>query len=228
MTLSSDPCQAAMQDPVPFTGDPSQPTDIARWRHAERNRLRSARLRLTVEGRDVLTRALETHLGHLLEGTDLTGRIIGAYWPIRGEPDLRPFLRSLLDRGAVLSLPVCETPIRPMRFRRWQPEQDIERGLWGIPVPPAASGELSPDLMIVPLLGWDMERFRLGFGAGYFDRTLAALEPRPYCIGIGLQSARMETIRPQPHDIPMDLIVTEAGLQAGVPSRPLPLPHDRV
>lgn len=226
--VASDPCQAQAQAPAPFTGDPGNPVDVARWRHAERNRLRAARLRLTNPMRETVTTALVTHLEALLKGSDLSGRIVGAYWPIRGEPDLRPFLATLRDRGAVLALPVCETPIRPMRFRRWQPELDMERGLWGIPVPPAASGELTPDLMIVPLLGWDMDRYRLGFGAGYFDRTLAALEPRPFCIGTGLQSARMETIRPQPHDIPMDLIVTEAGLQAGSAPSPLPSPPDRV
>lgn len=226
MTVSSNPCQDGMQAPTPFAGDPAQPTDIARWRHAERNRLRSERLRLPSAVRDTVTRALAGHLAALLAGTDLNGRIIGAYWPIRGEPDLRPFLHSLRRGGAALALPVCETPVQPMRFRRWQPGQDMERGLAGIPVPPAASGEVTPDLMIVPLLGWDMDRFRLGFGAGYFDRTLAAMHPRPYCIGTGLQSARMATIRPQPHDIPMDLIVTEAGLQAGTPSRPLPSPPE--
>ena len=91
----------------------------------------------------------------------------------------------------------------------------VVRGHWGIPVPPVAAGEVRPELIIVPLLGWDMDRFRLGFGAGYFDRTLAALHPRPFCIGTGLQAAHLPTIAPQPHDVPMDAIVTELGLQAG-------------
>lgn len=215
---ASNPCQSGETDAgTPFTGDPSDPVEVARWRHAERNRLRTDRLKIRSDRRDAITRSLTGHLDRLLSKTDLTGRIIGAYWPIKGELDLRPWLMSLRDRGAVLALSVCERPIQAMRFRRWQPEQDMERGIWGIPVPPAASGEVTPDLMIVPLLGWDMDRYRLGFGAGYFDRTLAAADPPPYCIGIGLQSARIATIVPQPHDMRMDLIVTEAGLQAGTP-----------
>ena len=216
--MSSNPCQDGQADgPVPFAGDPADAMAVARWRHGERNRLRAARMRLSVEGRAALCRALVAELEALIAGTDLTGRVVGGFWPIRGEPDLRGWFGRLRLRGAVLALPVCESPIRAMRFRRWQPEQDMERGLWGIPVPPEGAGEVVPDLMVVPLLGWDMDRYRLGFGAGYFDRTLAALSPRPYCVGVGLQSARLPTIVPQPHDVPMDLILTEAGVQAGAP-----------
>lgn len=216
MTLSSDPCQAGADDgPRPFTGDPADPLAVARWRRDERKRLRAGRMRLSTAARDRITAAIAGHLASLLSGTDLSGRIVGGYWPIRGEPDLRTFLSGLRARGAVLSLPVCETPVQPMRFRRWQPEQDMVRGHWGIPVPPVAAGEVRPELIIVPLLGWDMDRYRLGFGAGYFDRTLAALHPRPFCIGTGLQAAHLPTIAPQPHDVPMDAIVTELGLQAG-------------
>ena len=70
-----------------------------------------------------------------------------------------------------------------------------------------------PDLTLAPLVGWDPAGFRLGYGGGYFDRTLAVLSPRPMTIGIGLQSARLATIFPQPHDIALDVILTEAGVQ---------------
>ena len=212
---------------MPFGGDASDPVAVARWRHGERNRLRSARARLPPARKDRVRVGLEGELDALLRMTDLNDRVIGCFWPIRGEPDLRGWFASLRLRGALLALPVCETPIRPMRFRRWHPEQELERGLWGIPLPPNAAVQVRPDLIVVPLLGWDMERYRLGFGAGYFDRTLTAMEPRPFCIGIGLQAACLPSIVPQPHDIPMDLIVTEAGLQTGMPSETgaLPLPH---
>lgn len=68
-------------------------------------------------------------------------------------------------------------------------------------------------LTLTPVVGWDPAGFRLGYGAGYFDRTLAALTPRPLTIGISLQSARLATIFPQPHDIALDVILTEAGVQ---------------
>jgi 5,10-methenyltetrahydrofolate synthetase len=90
------------------------------------------------------------------------------------------------------------------------------RGVWGIPVPPPAAERLTPDIALAPLLGWDGAGFRLGYGGGYFDRTLAARAPRPFAIGVGLQAARLATIFPQPHDIRLDAIVTEAGAQLGI------------
>ena len=78
---------------------------------------------------------------------------------------------------------------------------------------PAHVGETDFDLALAPLVGWDASGYRLGYGGGYFDRTLAALSPRPFVIGVGLQSSKVDTIYPQPHDIGLDAIVTEAGLQ---------------
>ena len=86
------------------------------------------------------------------------------------------------------------------------------QGFWKIPVP-ADGPEVVPDLTLAPLVGWDPAGFRLGYGGGYFDRTLAKLGPRPFTIGIGLQAARLATIFPQPHDIPLNVILTEAGVQ---------------
>ena len=102
----------------------------------------------------------------------------------------------------------------PLVFRRWTPETRMVRGDWNIPVPPPEAEALTPDITLAPVMGWDGACYRLGYGGGYFDRTLAALSPRPFTIGIGFQSARLATIYPQPHDIPLDVIVTEAGIQA--------------
>ena len=84
------------------------------------------------------------------------------------------------------------------------------QGFWKIPVP-AEGPEVIPDVTLAPVVGWDAAGFRLGYRGGYFDRTLAARLPRPYAIGVGLQAAQVQTIFPQPHDIAMDEIVTEAG-----------------
>jgi 5,10-methenyltetrahydrofolate synthetase len=84
------------------------------------------------------------------------------------------------------------------------------QGFWKIPIP-AETAEVVPDVTLAPVVGWDAAGFRLGYGGGYFDRTLAALSPRPFAIGVGLQAAQVATIFPQPHDIAMDAIVTEAG-----------------
>ena len=73
---------------------------------------------------------------------------------------------------------------------------------------------MTPDITLAPMIGWTAACYRLGYGGGYFDRTLAALDPRPVSIGIALSEARIETIYPQPHDIPLDMVVTDAGLRA--------------
>ncbi len=87
-------------------------------------------------------------------------------------------------------------------------------------MPPATSERLAPEICLAPLVGWDAEGYRLGYGGGYFDRTLAALAPRPFVVGVGLQSARLDTIAPQPHDVPLSAIVTEAGVQVEVACLP--------
>lgn len=87
------------------------------------------------------------------------------------------------------------------------------RGDWNIPVPPPESEVVTPDVALAPLVGWDRAGYRLGYGGGYFDRTLAHLAPRPFVIGIGLQAAELATIYPQPHDVPLDAIITEEGVQ---------------
>jgi 5,10-methenyltetrahydrofolate synthetase len=146
-------------------------------------------------------------------GEDLAGRVISCYWPIKGELDLRPWMTGLHEQRAVVALPVVERLGEPLDFRRWAPGVTMERGHWNIPVPPATAERLRPEICLAPLVGWDDEGYRLGYGGGYFDRTLAALPTRPLVIGVGLQSARLGTIAPQPHDVPTSVVVTEAGVQ---------------
>ena len=86
------------------------------------------------------------------------------------------------------------------------------RGHWGIFEPPRSAPVAIPDVLIAPLVGWDDAGFRLGHGGGYFDRTLATAQNQPLVIGTGLHSARIATIFPQPHDIAMSIILTDAGL----------------
>jgi 5,10-methenyltetrahydrofolate synthetase len=142
------------------------------------------------------------------------GFVLSGYWPIKGEPDLRPVLADLHRAGVTIALPVVESRAAPLVFRRWTPETRLVRGDWNIPVPPPDAATLVPDIALAPCLGWDGACYRLGWGGGYFDRTLAALTPQPKTIGIALSAARLSTIYPQPHDIPLDLILTEDGVAA--------------
>ena len=140
-------------------------------------------------------------------------RVMSVYWPIKGEPDLRPLMVELHGAGVTVALPLVERKAAPLVFRRWTPATRMVRGDWNIPVPPPEAAIVTPGITLAPLVGWDGDGYRLGYGGGYFDRTLAALTPRPLTIGIGLQPARLATIYPQPHDIPLDFILTEAGIQ---------------
>jgi 5-formyltetrahydrofolate cyclo-ligase len=199
----------------PFAADPRQALDVARWRTAERQRLRAARLDLSADQRTEIAAAIARHLDRLLGQCcpDPAGRVVSGYWPIKAEPDLRFWMERLCARGARVALPVVEVTAAPLAFRAWHPGTRMVRGHWNIPVPPADAERLVPEIALAPLVGWDAAGYRLGYGGGYFDRTLAALSPRPLVIGVGLQSSRIATICPQPHDIRLDAIVTEAGVQ---------------
>ena len=215
---ASPPCMACDIAPDyfdPLAVDPQQARDVARWRRAERARLRAERQAISVEVRRAAGEALAGHLRDLLATRfgGAQGRVFSAYWPIKGEPNLRPLMAELHISGVTVALPVVEVKAAPLVFRRWTPEAQLVRGDWNIPVPPPEADALIPDITLAPLMGWDGDGYRLGYGGGYFDRTLAAQFPRPFTIGIGFQSARLATIYPQPHDIPLDVILTEAGVQ---------------
>lgn len=204
------PRTAAAADPA------AQPAgDVARWRRAERKRLTGLRDALGRDGRAQASRDIAAHLEAALSARKLgRGTVLSGYWPIKGEPDLRPLLAALHRDGVIVALPVVAERAAPLMFRHWTPETKMTRGDWNIPVPPADAEALRPDVTLAPCLGWDDGCYRLGWGGGYFDRTLAALNPRPLAIGVALSAARLQTIHPQPHDIPLDLIVTETGVSA--------------
>lgn len=218
--FSSPPCYAAEIAPDyfdPLAVDPEQARDVARWRTAERSRLLAERRQLSVAERQAIGAALAGHLRQVVEERfgGARGMVFSAYWPIKGEADLRPLMAELHAAGVTVALPLVETRAAPLTFRRWTPETRMVRGDWNIPVPPPDAAALTPDITLAPLVGWTAEGYRLGYGGGYFDRTLAALDPKPFVIGIGFKTAQLSTIYPQPHDIPLDLIVTEDGVHSG-------------
>ena len=215
---ASSPCLAAEIAPDwfdPLGVDPQQAIDVARWRKATRARLLAQRKAVSIEAARETGAALAAWLRAFLAGRigAPRGCVLSGYWPIKAEPDLREVLVAWHDEGGIAALPLVETVAAPLVFRRWTPETRMVRGHWNIPVPPPEAEVLRPDICLAPLVGWDAEGYRLGYGGGYFDRTLAALRPRPLTIGIGTEAARLATIHPQPHDIGLDMIVTEAGIR---------------
>lgn len=208
---ASPACMAAEIAPDyfdPQLSDPVAAADAARWRKAARAQLLAARA-----GRDPgAGAAIADHLVRVL--TDrfggAGGMVLAAYWPIRGEPDLRPWMARQAAAGMRIALPVVTAPDQPLIFRPWSPDAPMRPGRWNIPEPDT-DAQVLPQIVLAPTVGWDAARFRLGYGGGFYDRTLAALRPRPYAIGIGLDAGRLATIYPQPHDAALDLLVTETG-----------------
>jgi 5,10-methenyltetrahydrofolate synthetase len=195
---------------------PFPPPDarIAALRKALRSERIAAREALPAAERQALTGRIETHLDALV--ARLAPGCLAFCWPWRGEVDLLPWARRWLaaDPARRAALPVVLTPARPMEFLRWRPDAPMATDHHGIPIP-AGDEPVSPELLIVPLNVFDAAGYRLGYGGGYFDRTLAALDPAPTCVGVAFELARCESTHPQAHDKPMDWVVTEAGVFGG-------------
>jgi 5,10-methenyltetrahydrofolate synthetase len=212
-TYASPPCLMHELDPdfagLVHTVDPRQHEDVMRWRKGERQRLIADRLALDVSLRSEYSRRIAAHLREIVG--DVRDVTVSAYWPFRGEPDLRDLMATISADGGRCALPVVVERHRPLVFRQWSPGQPLERGVWNIPVPAEGAGVI-PDVVIAPVVGFDPRCYRLGYGGGFFDRTLAALPARPRVLGVGYSGAAIPTIYPQPHDIAMDLIVTEDGV----------------
>ena len=185
--------------------------EIKVWRKARRAELIERRARLSREDR---TR-WNGRITELLEQgfPMLAGMVVGFCWPYKGEFDARFAIRFWRERGATAALPEVVAKGSPLRFRKWWPGAPMAAGVYDIPVP-AGTEILLPDAAVVPMSGFDTRGYRLGYGGGYFDRTLAALAPRPLAIGVSYELGRLATIFPQPHDIPMDFVVTETAVYA--------------
>lgn len=201
----SPPCLLHELDGRGAWVDPQQARDVARWRKGERERLLAARQALDPATRTRMTAAIAADLDRLIPAGDRV--VLSVYWPIRAEPDLRTWMKARSQSGTRIALPVATALGKPLVFREWTPHARMARGLWQIPYP-AEGAEIVPTVVLAPLVGFDSHCYRLGYGGGFFDRTLAELAPRPRIIGVGYALGELPTIYPQPHDIPMDWIVT--------------------
>jgi 5-formyltetrahydrofolate cyclo-ligase len=158
---------------------------------------------------DALRALSERACAQLVRAVDLEAyQVLGFCWPIRGEFDVRGIARQHLASGGQVALPVIVQKSAPVEFWSWHPGMPMQKGVWDIPTPKERE-VLTPDAVLVPLVGFDECGFRLGYGGGYFDRTLAAAAERPFAIGLGSEDSLLQTIHPQAHDIAMNLIVTD-------------------
>jgi 5-formyltetrahydrofolate cyclo-ligase len=186
-----------------------QAEELKAWRKSERQRLLAARDALDPQAVDGFRRRIDAHLERAFPG--LKTSTFAFCWPIRNEYDARHLAKTLREAGALTALPVVVAPKAPLAFREWHPGVELARGPLDIPYP-AASRELAPQAVLLPMNGWDDQGYRLGYGGGFFDRTLASLEKKPLAIGVSYELSRLPTIHPQAWDVPMDYVVTERGV----------------
>jgi len=141
------------------------------------------------------------------------GQKVAGYWPIGDEIDTRPLLRQLQAAGAALALPVVRGPDQALIFRLWLPGMALEAGPHGTFHPPASADEVRPELVLLPLLAFDRQGTRLGYGGGYYDRTLDHLRASGSLLAVGIAFAGQErpVLPKADHDQLLDWIVTEQG-----------------
>ena len=195
------------------TGEDLAVDHAVRSRDAERRRLLQLRDDLSDGIRAEMDRRIIDRLGPLLRDM-LRGHRppwkIGGYWPIRNEPDIRALFHELTKGGHRIGLPLVDRVQRPLTFVHWKPQSAMAPGFLGVPVPTSGNA-VYVELLLVPCLGFstgpDGVKHRLGYGGGYYDRTLAAR--RCKTIGIAYEAMRSEHFAAGPHDVPLDHIVTE-------------------
>lgn len=183
--------------------------NLPEWKKHQRKQLIAAREAVPEEMHQQWSRAIS---GFLEQGFPHPQKmIIGIYWPFRGEYDPRPIAQYFMQHGATLALPEVTGKDEPLCFREWSPDAPVKKGAYGIPVP-IETRIVRLDAVIIPMVGFDQHGYRLGYGSGYFDRTLATYEHQPLTIGVAFELQRLDSVYPQSHDISMHYVVTEAGI----------------
>ncbi|MBD8066884.1 5-formyltetrahydrofolate cyclo-ligase [Devosia sp. PTR5] len=139
--------------------------------------------------------------------------VVAAYWRIRDELDCQPILVRLMDSGQRVVLPVVTGDETPLDMRVWEADQPLYEAGFGTLAPADSAPRAEPDIILVPLLGFDGQGTRLGYGGGYYDRTLAALSRKPLLVGLAFDAQELPDIPREDHDMPLDAVVTESGVR---------------
>jgi 5-formyltetrahydrofolate cyclo-ligase len=190
-----------------MTDDP-----IARAKSALRQSAEAMRAVAHAEIGTAAAEALARH-GMVVLG-ERSFRSVSGYWPMRSEMDLRPLLTALANTGRDVALPAVIGLGQPLQFRRWRPGEGLATGRFGTEHPPPEAAIIEPDVLLVPLLAYDDRHYRLGYGAGFYDRTLAGLRARKQVlvIGVAYSAQRVADVPVDGWDEALDLVLTERGI----------------
>lgn len=194
-----------MSQPLPFSLEPSRDKAVLRKQLQAERQAMVDRHQRAVHLQEVLRVWLVTR----------GENSIGAYWPIKGEFDALPALfrwtEGETDTKRRIGLPVINRDTRHLRFHVWYPGCPMEDDAYGIPKPKDTEA-FEPQLLLVPCVGFGPKGVRLGYGGGFYDRTLADLKPRPYTVGVGYAHGFIPWLTAEPHDVPLDAMLTEDGV----------------
>lgn len=178
---------------------------------ALRKQAHAARAALTpserAEAAQLVANAFFDHIAYAPED------VIAGYWRIRDELDCQPILIRLMDGGQTVVLPVVEAADAPLDLRVWEADEPLYEAGFGTLAPSDLAPRAEPDLVLMPLLGFDASGTRLGYGGGYYDRTLAAIGKAPLLVGLAFGAQELPSIPREPHDIPLDAVITEQGVR---------------
>jgi 5-formyltetrahydrofolate cyclo-ligase len=144
-----------------------------------------------------------------------TGAIVAGYWPIRTELDPRPLMQKLASAGLVTALPATPQPGKPLVFHLWQDVDPVIEGLYGTSEPAPSAPRCEPDILLVPMLAFDDAGYRLGYGGGFYDRSLAALREvklQVRAVGIAFGAQRVDHVPRGEHDARLDAVLTPEGI----------------
>lgn len=186
-------------------------TPMSTDRKALRSQMLARRLAMPEAEWVAASAALSSNLEAYLQqvGLPKSGQIVAFCWPVQNEPDIRPLILKWRESGITVALPVVIAPAHPLVFRIWLAGGVLKPDQYGIPTP--VDGPLvTPDVLLLPGNAFDDAGYRLGYGGGFFDRTLETIIPRPLVVGLCFENARVSDLKPEPHDQPVDMVVTEA------------------
>ena len=183
---------------------------------ALRQRARAARAAVLNSTRPDAAKAVAEHFFRAVPLDP--SHIVAGYWRIKDEMDCQPILIRLMDSNQPVCLPVVLGDDMPLELRLWEQGTPLYEAGFGTLAPSELAPQVVPDVILMPLLGFDSRGTRLGYGGGYYDRTLERLGKRPRLVGLAFAAQELDDIPHEAHDVPLDMVITEQGVRQFEPA----------